>query len=313
MRRSCFAVSRFGERCPGSWEWGASRRRRFSLYHGDPRPPSCRCSGSDPRPESAIQEHTNTETTERQTEMRKHAIAALLAAIGLTLASCASSAGGEQGGGDPQGNDHGGSGGDRSQQAARETDHGEAPRQKEMRGGGMAGMDQGGMSSKDMAATSREMVMPNGEYSDKAFIDAMVPHHERAVEMAEVALDEADRPQIRDVAEDIVSSQRSEIRMFGEIRERKYGSAEPTTEMNEEDMRAMSMSDPRELAKARPFDKAFIDEMIPHHQSAIAMAEVARKETKDPEIRKIAEDIVSAQEREIEQMEGWREQWYPTG
>ena len=253
--------------------------------------------------------------------MRKHAIAALLAAIGLTLASCASNAGGGQGGDDLQGNDHGRTGDERSQQAARETDPGVVPTQDEKQGGGMAGMDRGnmggmdhgGMSSKDMAAMSREMVMPNGEYSDKAFIDAMVPHHEGAVEMAEVALDEAEHPEIKGVAEDIVSSQRSEIRVFGEIREREYGSAESTTEMNEQDTRAMGMSDPRELAIARPFDKAFIDEMIPHHQSAIAMAEVARKETKDPEIRKIAEDIVSAQEREIEQMEGWREQWYPKG
>ncbi|QIN85392.1 DUF305 domain-containing protein (plasmid) [Rubrobacter tropicus] len=245
--------------------------------------------------------------------MRKHAMAALLAAIGLTLTSCASSAGGGQGRDDLQGNDPGGSGGERSQQAARETDPGVAPTQDETQGGGMAGMDHGGMPSKDMTAMSREMVMPNGEYSDKAFIDAMVPHHEGAVEMAEVALEEADHPEIRDVAEDIVSSQRSEIRMFGEIREREYGSAESTTEMNEENTRAMGMSDPRELAKARPFDKAFIDEMIPHHQSAIAMAEVAREETKVPEIRGIAEDIVSAQEREIEQMEGWREQWYPKG
>lgn len=245
--------------------------------------------------------------------MTKHVMAALLAAVGLTLASCASSAGGGQGGDDMQGNDQGGSGGERSQQAARETDDGVASGQEETQGGGMAGMDRGGMASKDMAAMSREMVMPNGEYSDKAFIDAMVPHHEGAVEMAEVALDEADHPEIKGVAEDIVSSQRAEISMFDEIRERKYGSAESTTETNEEDMRAMGMSDPRELAKARPFDKAFIDAMIPHHESAIAMAEVARRETKDPEIRGVAEDIVSAQEREIEQMEGWREQWYPKG
>ena len=257
--------------------------------------------------------------------MKKHATAALLAAVALTLASCggnAGGAGGNQGGGDMQGMDHGGSGGEQSQQAARETDHGVALGREEKTGGGMAGMDHGdnmggmdhgGMFSKDMAAMSREMVMPNGKYSDKAFIDAMVPHHEGAVEMAEVALEEAEHPEIRNVAEDIVSSQRAEIRMFGEIREREYGSAESTMEMNEGDMRAMGMSDPEELAKADPFDKAFIDDMIPHHESAIAMAEVAREKTDDPEIRRIAEDIVTAQEREIAQMKEWRQEWYPEG
>jgi uncharacterized protein (DUF305 family) len=84
-------------------------------------------------------------------------------------------------------------------------------------------------------------------------------------------------------------------------------------EMNETRMQAMGMSDPAELAQAEPFDKAFIDEMIPHHESAIAMSEVAREQTQDPEIRGIAEDIVSAQKREIEQMRQWRQQWYPEG
>jgi uncharacterized protein (DUF305 family) len=245
--------------------------------------------------------------------VKKHAIAALLAAAALTLASCGGSAGGQggsQGGGDMQGMDHGGSGGEQSSQ--------QAPRE-ETTGGGMAGMDHSNMdhgeemSSGDMAQMSREMVMPNGEYSDKAFIDAMVPHHEGAVEMAEVALENAEHEEIRGVAEDIISSQRAEIEVFGEIRQEKFGSAESTMEMNEQDMQAMGMSDPEELAKADPFDKAFIDDMIPHHESAIAMAEVAREETNDPEIRRIAEDIVSAQEREIKQMKQWREEWYPQG
>ncbi len=249
--------------------------------------------------------------------MSKHAIAALLAAIGLTLASCGGNAGdGDQGGsqGDTQEMNHGGSGGGQSSE--------QAPGQEETNGGGMAGMAHGNMegmghgdemSSEEMAAMSREMVMPNGKYSDKAFIDAMVPHHEGAVEMAEVALDRAEHPEIRNVAEDIVSSQRAEIRMFGESRQEKYGSAESTVEMNERDMRAMGMSDSEELAKADPFDKAFIDDMIPHHESAIAMAGVAREKSDDPEIRAIAEDIVTAQEREIAQMEEWRREWYPEG
>ncbi len=234
--------------------------------------------------------------------VKKHAIAALLAAAALTLASCGG-AGGSGGGQGHEGMDHGGgSGKDRAQQPSHD--------------GNMSheSMDHGDeMSSEEMAAMSREMVTPNGEYSDKAFIDSMVPHHEGAVEMAEVALEHAEHPKVRKVAEDIVSSQRAEIKLFGEIREREYGSAESKTEMDERDMEAMGMSDPEELAKADPFDKAFIDGMIPHHESAIAMAEVAHGETEDPEIRKIADDIVSAQEREIGQMKQWREEWYPEG
>ncbi len=232
--------------------------------------------------------------------MKKHAIAALLAAITLTLASCGGNAGGGQGGGDMQGMDHGGSGGDRAQQQDKQS-------------GDMAGMDHGEMGADDMASMSRDMVMPNGEYSDKAFIDAMVPHHEGAVEMAEVAQENAEHAEIKTLAEDIISAQEAEIETFGNIRQEKFGSAEGEMEMNEQDMQAMGMSDPEELSKAEPFDKAFIDDMMPHHESAIAMAEVAREKTDDPEIREIANGIVSAQEREIKQMEQWRQQWYPQG
>jgi uncharacterized protein (DUF305 family) len=53
--------------------------------------------------------------------------------------------------------------------------------------------------------------------------------------------------------------------------------------------------------------------MIPHHQSAIYMAQVASEKSKIPEIKELAQNIVSAQKREIEQMRRWREQWYPEG
>ncbi len=73
------------------------------------------------------------------------------------------------------------------------------------------------------------------------------------------------------------------------------------------------MADPKELANEQPFDKAFIDAMIPHHQSAIDMAQVAYEQTSDPEIKDLALGIVNAQQQEIEQMTDWRQEWYPGG
>ncbi len=70
---------------------------------------------------------------------------------------------------------------------------------------------------------------------------------------------------------------------------------------------------PEELAKKEPFDKAFIENMIPHHESAIEMANAALQGSKNPRIREIARAIVEAQEREIARMEGWRKEWYPEG
>jgi uncharacterized protein (DUF305 family) len=79
-------------------------------------------------------------------------------------------------------------------------------------------------------------------------------------------------------------------------------------------MRGMGMMmDPQSLAEENPFDEAFIDAMIPHHQSAIEMAEVATEKSKNPRIKELAQNITSAQKREIEQMRGWRREWYPEG
>ncbi len=58
------------------------------------------------------------------------------------------------------------------------------------------------------------------------------------------------------------------------------------------------------------FDKAFIDEMITHHEGAVVMAESALKNAKHQEIKDMADAIISAQTKEINQMKEWRSSWY---
>jgi uncharacterized protein (DUF305 family) len=189
--------------------------------------------------------------------------------------------------------------------------HGDKP-------GDMAGKDhsQMGHGSKDTGSggTARQMVMENGRYSDERFIDAMVPHHQGAIAMAEVALDNAEHEEIIQLSRNIISSQQAEIEELKAIKKEEFGTSRVPMEMSQEQMRGMGMMmDPQELAEREPFDRAFIDAMIPHHQSAIEMSRVALEDSDNPQIKELAGNIISAQQEEIEQMEQWREEWYPEG
>lgn len=226
-------------------------------------------------------------------------LAGLLVAVALTVASCGGNAGGGSQEG-MQGMDQGGSDGGRSSERASETT-----------GGGMAGMDHGEeVAGED---TARQMLSDeDGDYTDRLFVDMMVPHHQGAVEMAEVALKNAEHEEILELSGGIVRTQEAEIKELKDIKKQEFGTAEVPTGISDDEMRGMGMTtDPRQLAEERPFDRAFIDSMIPHHRSAIDMANVALEESDNPRIRELATNIISAQEREIARMEGWRDEWYP--
>ena len=60
------------------------------------------------------------------------------------------------------------------------------------------------------------------------------------------------------------------------------------------------------------FDKAFIEEMIVHHQGAVDMANAALTSAKHTEIKTMAEAIIKAQTAEIAQMKEWQKSWYGT-
>ncbi|WP_071187205.1 DUF305 domain-containing protein [Trichormus sp. NMC-1] len=59
------------------------------------------------------------------------------------------------------------------------------------------------------------------------------------------------------------------------------------------------------------YDLRFIDAMIPHHQGATIMAKEIQQKSKRPEIKKLGDEIIKAQNQEITQMKQWRTTWYP--
>ena len=231
--------------------------------------------------------------------MQIFGLAGLVVAIGLVLASCGAGGGSAS---PSEGNNPQDDGQGATRNGDHSMDHGNGSK------GQHPGMDHGRMGGEEMAR--RMLENEEGNCSDRRFIDMMVPHHEGAVEMAEVALENSGREEILDLSRDIVRTQEAEIEELKDIKQEEFGTAEIPTGMSGGDMEMMGMMDADVLARERPFDRAFIDAMIPHHESAIDMANVVLEESENPHLRELATDIVEAQEREIAQMEGWREEWY---
>ncbi len=77
-------------------------------------------------------------------------------------------------------------------------------------------------------------------------------------------------------------------------------------------MSSMSMDDMTADLQGKTgdaFDEAFIASMIAHHEGAVDMAKLSANNAKHDEIKKLSDDIISAQETEISQMKQWQSDW----
>jgi uncharacterized protein (DUF305 family) len=165
-------------------------------------------------------------------------------------------------------------------------------------------------------ATSAE---GGGNPAERGFLEAMVPHHESAISMAEIGVERAEDPRIKKLAEAIRDAQEPEIEQMRAIHQRLFGSALKPN-MAGHDALGLSASEAgmdmdhekvmKMLETADPFDRAFVDEMVPHHEGAVKMAEAVLKETDDAELKKLAQAIIDAQRREIREMNAFRSEKY---
>jgi uncharacterized protein (DUF305 family) len=168
----------------------------------------------------------------------------------------------------------------------------------------MAGND---MTSGAPAATTAS-AQPVAFFNDAdvTFAQMMIPHHQQAVEMAQLAETRAGDAEVKELAAKIKAAQDPEIVMLqGWLA--AWGKAEmPTGEhaghgmsgmMSEDDMNKL------EAAKGAAFDKLFSELMISHHNGAIEMARTQQAQGVNPEAKALAKTIETAQQAEVAQME----------
>ncbi|MBS3903609.1 MAG: DUF305 domain-containing protein [Anaplasmataceae bacterium] len=154
---------------------------------------------------------------------------------------------------------------------------------------------------------------------DQHFIEQMIPHHDGAIAMAEVALEKSKRPEIISLANGIIEAQTTEINQMKEWYEDWFEKQVPVTSQNIGMMGGNSMvhmggmmsfsGDLETLAAAKDFDLEFIRQMIPHHEMAIMMAQMLQATTDRKEMKELADQIITSQSREITMMESWYRAW----
>ena len=153
-----------------------------------------------------------------------------------------------------------------------------------------------GNSSMPMDHSSHSSAMSSDE---TMFAQMMIPHHEQAVTMSELALENTTNPDVIALATAIRDAQAPEIKQM-------QGWLDGKSESHMHDMEMGGMLTDAELAelaslKDAAFDQKFLTAMIAHHEGAIEMAAMIKDATK-PEVEKLYNNIVTSQGAEIEEM-----------
>lgn len=136
------------------------------------------------------------------------------------------------------------------------------------------------------------------------FAQLMIPHHQQAVEMANLALKNSNNMKVKLLAKNIITAQKSEMKQM------KFWlkvTKSPETMGHQMEMNGMLTS--QQFAqlgslKGEKFDKLFLKLMIQHHEGALSMVSMVSK-SKNGEVRKLAVAITNAQSSEISLMNGY--------
>ena len=144
---------------------------------------------------------------------------------------------------------------------------------------------------------------------DLQFIDSMSKHHRGAIDMARMAQGKVRNPGLKALVKSIPVDQQKEIDQMKSWRDQWYPGAAVADNGTMPGMSMgmnMDMSQMQSMKAGPDFDAMFIDMMVPHHEIAIAMSRDAIDHAEHPEIKALAQRIIDAQTKEVDQMKKWR-------
>jgi uncharacterized protein (DUF305 family) len=175
--------------------------------------------------------------------------------------------------------------------------------------------DHGSMPGMDMPSSSAAGAPTSGPHNaaDVMFATMMIPHHAQAIQMSDILLAKPDAdPRVRSLARQIKAAQTPEItKMNGFLSSWGTPTVAPTpmamSGMGDGMMSSADM-DRLEQAGGATASKLFLQQMVSHHTGAIGMAKTELSGGTNPAARSLAEQIISAQQKEIDLMKLLRTQ-----
>ena len=136
--------------------------------------------------------------------------------------------------------------------------------------------------------------------SDVGYIDAIVPHHEHAIEMSNAEIANGSSAAAKALAQRFINKQEAEITLLKAARKAITGSdVIPTPPMDDHDMADLSRL---KAARGAQSDKEFLDNMINHHAEGISIAHRAYPRLSRADVIANADDVFNTQAKEIGEM-----------
>ena len=149
---------------------------------------------------------------------------------------------------------------------------------------------------------------PQSPPYDQRFIDTMKAHHDVAIQMARMAVDKAANSEVRAMAQKMIADQERDEAEFRAWREQWFPGAPDVADTSMPGAAPMTASDMERLQplSGHDFDHAFLEMMIPHHESAVAMGRDAAVNGEHEELRRKGQEIADKQQREVEELKKMR-------
>ncbi len=164
------------------------------------------------------------------------------------------------------------------------------------------------------------MQLPTHEL-EPTFMGEIIVHHQAVIEMSRIAMEKAEHPELESLAGMIINAQQHQIEEFTQLLDSKYGlTPEEAREQAPGEIPQIlqevnesleeKVATVREAPAGSEFDRIWLSEVVPHHQTGILQFQAVQAGAEDPRLLLMANMGIGSQEMEIVQMLNWLIQWY---